>query len=145
MYYPSVTRDPGACAAHVVPLSQLDQDLEAASSLPNYVFITPDMCSDTHDCPIQTGDDWLSQQAGRILTSPAFTTQNSLLVVTWDEGNGENNQVVAVFAGPAAKKGYTSNTRYSHYSLLHTIEAVWGLEPLTANDRNAPLMTELLN
>ncbi len=144
MYYPSVTRDRASCAAHVVPFSQLDQDLGSAASLPNYVFITPDMCSDTHDCPVQTGDDWLAREAGKILDSPAFRTQNSLLVVTWDEGSNDNNQVVAVFAGPAAKQGYTSTNRYTHYSLLHTIEAAWGLQPLTGNDRDAPLMSDLL-
>jgi hypothetical protein len=29
--------------------------------------------------------------------------------------------------------------------LLHTIEDVWGLTPLTDHVRNAPLMSELLN
>jgi phospholipase C len=145
MYYPSVTNDKGFCDEHVVPFSQLDEDLKSASSLPNFVFITPDMCSDTHDCPVQSGDDWLAEQGNKILGSPAFTTQNSLLVVTWDEGSRDNNQVVTVFAGPAARKGFTSGTRYDHYSLLHTIEDAWGLEPLTDSVRDAPLMDELLN
>jgi hypothetical protein len=103
------------------------------------------MCNDTHDCPISTGDDWLSHEVPRILGSPAFTTQNSLLVLTWDEGSKEDNRVATVFAGPAARKGFTSNAAYSHYSLLHTIEDVWGLAPLTDDVRNAPLMSELLN
>ena len=81
----------------------------------------------------------------RILGSPAFTTQNSLLVVTWDEGSDDDNRVATVFAGPAARKGFTSNAAYSHYSLLHTIEEAWGLPPLTDNDRDAPVMRELLN
>ena len=102
----------------------------------------PDMCNDTHDCPISTGDDWLSREVPRILGSPAFTTQNSLLVVTWDEGSKNDNRVATVFAGPAARKGFTSNAAYSHYSLLHTIEDVWGLAPLTDNVRNAPLMSD---
>ena len=113
-------------------------------SLPDYVFITPDMCSDTHDCPVRTGDDWLSRQVPRILRSPAFTTKNSLLVVTYDEGSKSNNHIVTVFAGPAARKGYTSDTRYTHYSLLRTVEDAWGLDPLTDNDRNADGMAELL-
>jgi hypothetical protein len=53
--------------------------------------------------------------------------------------------VATVFAGPAARKGFTSHAAYSHYSLLHTIEDLWGLAPLTDNVRNAPLMNELLN
>lgn len=144
MYYPSVTDDRESCVNHVVPLDRLDEDLKTAQSLPDYVFITPDMCSDTHDCPVRTGDDWLSRQVPKILASPAFTSQNSLLVVTYDEGSGASNQVVTVFAGPAARKGFTSDTRFTHYSLLRTIEDVWGLDPLTDNDRNATTMAELL-
>lgn len=144
MYYPSVTEDRALCADHVVPLSWLDEDLKSARSLPDYVFITPDMCSGTHDCPVRTGDDWLSRQVPKILASPAFTTKNSLLVVTFDEGSRGSNRVAAVFAGPAARKGYISNTRYTHYSLLRTIEDAWGLDPLTENDRNAASMAELL-
>ena len=145
MYYPAVTDDLASCSDHVVPFGRLDQDLQSASALPDYSFISPDMCNDTHDCPISTGDDWLSREVPRILGSPAFTTQNSLLVITWDEGSKDDNRVATVFAGPAARKGFTSNAAYSHYSLLHTIEDVWGLAPLTDNVRNAPLMSDLLN
>jgi phospholipase C len=144
MYYPEVTGDAAYCAAHDVPFTQLDEDLKAASTLPDYVFISPDLCHDMHNCPVATGDAWLSRQVPKILASPAFTQQNSLLVITWDEGRGRNNKVAAVFAGPAARKSYRSDASYGHYSLLHTIEKLWGLAPLTANDRSAPVMDELL-
>lgn len=144
MYYPSVTDNQASCAEHVVPLPRLGEDLKSASSLPNYVFISPNLCNDTHDCPVATGDDWLSLQVPAILASPAFTTQNSLLVITWDEGEGANNAVSTIFAGPAARQGYQSTLPYSHYSLLHTIESLWGLPPLTDNDRNAPVMSDML-
>ena len=144
MYYPSVTNNAGSCSSHVVPLNQLAEDLKTASSLPNYVFISPNLCHDMHNCPVQTGDAWLSQQVPTILSSPAFTTQNSLLVITWDEGEGDNNTVSTIFAGPAARKSHESAPAYNHYSLLHTIESLWGLEPLTDNDKNAPIMTDML-
>ncbi|PYI65820.1 hypothetical protein CVV68_16465 [Arthrobacter livingstonensis] len=148
MYYPSVTDNHASCAAHDVPLTQLSDDLKTASSLPNYVFISPNVCNDMHDCPVATGDTWLSHQVPALLASPAFTTQNSLLVITWDEGGGDNNTVnntvSTIFAGPAARHGYKSPRAYSHYSLLHTIESLWGLAPLTNNDRNAPIMSDLL-
>ncbi|WP_426996950.1 alkaline phosphatase family protein [Pseudarthrobacter sp. N5] len=144
MYYPGVTDDNGSCAAHVVPFPQLAGDLKSASTLPNYVFISPNMCNDMHDCPVETGDAWLSQQVPNILASPAFTTQNSLLVITWDEGSDRSHKVVTIFAGPAAKRGYKSEVHYSHYSLLHTIESTWGLAPLTGNEKAAPVMNELL-
>jgi len=145
MYYPAVTDDAASCSDHVVPYGRLGQDLQSASTLPDYSFISPDMCNDTHDCSIGTGDDWLAREVPRILGSPAFTAQNSLLVLTWDEGSKDDNRVATVFAGPAARKHFTSNAAYSHYSLLHTIEDVWGLSPLTDDVRNAPLMGQLLN
>ena len=145
MYYPAVTADKASCSAHVVPFSRLDQDLRSASALPDYAFISPNLCNDTHNCPIRTGDNWLSREVPKILGAPAFTTQNSLLVLTWDEGSGDDNRVATVFAGPAARRGFTSNAAYSHYSLLHTIEAAWGLPPLTGNDRTAPPMRDMLN
>ncbi|UKA61032.1 alkaline phosphatase family protein [Arthrobacter sp. FW306-04-A] len=145
MYYPGVTGDRNNCAAHVVPFTRFTADLASASTLPNYVFISPNLCNDMHDCPVDTGDAWLAQQVPRILASPAFVTQKSLLVITWDEGSDESNAVGAIFAGPAARKGYQSGAPYSHYSLLHTIEASWGLAPLTNNDQSAPVMDDLLN
>ena len=144
MYYPGLTADAAGCAAHVVPFTEFARDLKTASTLPNYVFISPDLCHNMHDCPIETGDAWLARQVPKILASPAFTRQHSLLVITWDEGRGNRNKVAAIFAGSAAKTSYRSHAAYSHYSLLHTIEDAWALEPLTDNDRNAPVMNDML-
>lgn len=142
VYYEDVGRDVARCREHVVPYDTLAQDL-AADTLPDLVFITPDLCNDMHDCSIGTGDEWLSREVPKILESPGFS-RNSLLVVTFDEGNRASNDVVTIFAGPAAKRGYSSDRAYTHYSLLHTVEAVWDLQPLTANDAGAPVMQDLL-
>ena len=144
VYYPGITDDPAYCAEHVVPLTQLAEDLKSTSSLPDYVFISPNVCNDTHDCPVATGDDWLSRQIPSILNSPAFTKQNSLLVLTWDEDDNEDNTVATIFAGPAARKSYKSAKPYNHYSLLRTVESFWDLEPLTNNDKNASIMSDML-
>lgn len=144
MYYPGVTDNPASCAAHVVPLARLGEDLKSTASLPNYAFISPNLCNDMHNCPVSDGDAWLSQQVPRILASPAFTEQNSLLVITWDEGEDGNNNVTTIFAGPAARQSHTSAVAYSHYSLLHTIQSMWGLDPLSADDKNAPVMADML-
>ena len=94
--------------------------------------------------PSGAGDDWLALQIPRILASPAFTERNSLLVLTWDEGSGANNNVATIFAGPAAKRGYRTDIPYGHYSLLRTIEDAWDLDPLTDNDTHAAPMNDLL-
>ncbi len=144
LYFPSVTSNHSYCATHVVPFSQFAADLATPTSLPNYSFISPNLCNDMHDCSVATGDAWLSVTVPGILHSPAFTRQRSLLVVTFDEGDGSDNIVACVFAGPAAALRTVSPTPYTHYSLLRTIESEWGLTPMTANDGSARVMTALL-
>ena len=143
LYYPDIRDDARRCGAHDVPLTQLAADLGSAATLPNYAFISPNLCSDMHDCSVQTGDAWLAQHVPGILSSPAFMAQHSLLVITWDEGVGQDNHVAALFAGPQVKRGYTSPAYYSHYSLLRTLEDAWRLQPLTSNDRTAPALTDI--
>lgn len=127
----------------VVPYTQLATDLGATATTPNYVFITPNMCNDMHDCSISTGDTWLSQNVPTILNSPAFTTQNSVLNIVWDEDGGtQNNQVASIIVNKAVTPGYHSPNLYNHYSWLKTIEASWGLAPLTANDSAATPMSD---
>lgn len=144
LYHPSVTDDTASCRAHDVPFTQFDADLKRTSTLADYSFISPNLCDDMHDCSVQTGDTWLSREVPAILGSPAFTKQNSLLVITWDEGDSGSNVVPAIFAGPAAKAAYTSHAPFGHYSLLYTIEKAWSLAPLTGNDAGAPVMDGLL-
>ena len=146
MYYPSVTDNRELCADRVVPLGRLDEDLKTERQASRTMSSSPPTCAATRTTarsgPATTG---CPREVPKILASPAFTTKNSLLVVTYDEGSRSSNHIVTVFAGPAARKGYTSETRYTHYSLLRTIGDAWGLDPLTDNDRNAVGMAELLN
>lgn len=144
VYFPSITSDAAYCEAHDVPFTEFAADLARPSGLPDYAFISPNLCNDMHNCSIGTGDTWLSQVVPRILDSRAFTKTNSLLVITWDEGSQDDNAVSTVFAGPAAKRGYRSDVAYTHYSLLRTIEKGWGLAPLTSNDKSARPMDDLL-
>jgi hypothetical protein len=143
LYDPKVTGDDAVCAQHDVPFDRFGADL-AANRLPDYAFVSPDLCNDMHDCDVATGDRWLSRTVPRILGSAAFRSTRSLLVVTFDEGVREDNRVVTVLAGSAAKAGARSSRAYSHYSLLRTIEDAWGIPPLTANDAGATAMTDLL-
>jgi hypothetical protein len=145
LYYPDVTNHPSYCAAHVVPYSDLATDLATPTRLPNYSFVSPNLCDDMHSCSIKTGDTWMAKNVPQILNSPAFTTQRSLLIITFDEGDSANNIVACIFAGSAAKRKYTTATPYSHYSLLRTVESVWDLAPLTRNDAAATPMLSMLN
>lgn len=141
LHYTDILNVSARCA-RVVPFTNLSNDLASAATTPNYVWITPNMCHDMHDCDIIEGDTWLSQNVPTILNSPAFT-QNSLVIVTWDEDDDlHGNHVATVLIGPSVRPGFRSNVAYNHYSLLKTIEQAWGLTPLTANDGNATAMSD---
>jgi acid phosphatase len=137
-YYTTLT----GCATLDVPYPQLSADL-AGNTLPAFSFVTPNLIDDMHDGTIAQGDTWLSQNVPAILNSPAFTTQNSLLLITWDEDDGtQNNQVPMLVINKAVPAGFRSGIHYDHYSLLKTVESAWGLSALTANDANAIPMSD---
>jgi hypothetical protein len=84
--------------ANIVDLSQLDSDL-ATGSVANYVWISPDQCSDMHGrstagaCNfgnvqglIATGDAFLSEWVGKIMSSSAWNG-NSAIFIAWDESD----------------------------------------------------------
>ncbi|HET7488016.1 MAG TPA: alkaline phosphatase family protein [Acidimicrobiales bacterium] len=127
----------------VVPYTSLAGDLASAATTPSYGWITPNLCNDMHDCSIATGDTWLADNVPAILNSPAFTTQNSLLVITFDEDDSsQSNQVATLVINKGVTPGFRSGVHHDHYSLLKTVEAAWGLPALTANDGNAQPMSD---
>ena len=136
IYFRDVRQNWGRCHS-LVPYNRLSQAL-AANQLPDFSWITPNICHDMHDCSVATGDQWLAQNLPPLLESPAFTQQDSLLAIVWDEADGgAGNQVPLILAGRDVKRGYVSRVPATHYSLLRTIEDAWGLPPLTANDQQA--------
>jgi acid phosphatase len=141
VYYNDIRNDPVRCANHVVPYSNLAADLGSVSTTPNYAWITPDLCNDMHDCGISVGDTWLKNNLPALFSSPAWTTQKSVLLLTWDE-DSTANQVATLVIGPSVSPGYQSAAVYNHYSLLSTVESAWGLAPLTSNDANAGPMSD---
>jgi phosphatidylinositol-3-phosphatase len=130
----------GACPANVVPLTQMAGDLTA--NTPRFSWITPDMCHDTHNCPVATGDDWLKQTVGQITDSAAWKS-DGILFITWDEDDGSaSNRVLTLVLAPG--KGHRQSTApYDHYSLLATIEDLMGVGRLGEAAKARP-MSDLL-
>ena len=145
LYYQDILGNAARRKRHVVPYTRLAVDMRSAATTPDYAFIVPNTVDDMHDSSIAVGDAWLSRNVPAILRSPAFTTSPSLLVITWDEGSAGDNHVAAILAGSAVRQHYRSIRPYTHYSLLHTIEVAWRLQPLTANDAAAATMGEFLS
>jgi len=130
----------GQCPPNVVPLSALRGDL--AGSTPRFVWITPDRCHDTHECPVSAGDDWLRGQVKAITTSAAWQ-KSGVLFITWDEDDGSaDNRVLTLVVAPGLGHR-ASQERYTHYSLLATIEDMLGVGRL-GNAAQAAPMSDLL-
>ncbi len=146
LYFDNIRGNLVRCAAHDVPYTNLQADLLTKATTPNFAFVVPNECNDMHDCSVATGDTWLKNNVPAILNSPACTSDKCLVVITWDEAElSSSNQVLTIFAGSAAKTGgFASAADYTHYSLLRTVEAIFGLPTLTANAAAAPPMTDML-
>ena len=85
LYYRGVVRRRADCE-RVVPLDQLRLD-ERAGALPAFVWITPDLCHDMHDCSLTTADRFLAGLLPRLL---ARLGRGGLLFLTWDEGTTDD-------------------------------------------------------
>jgi phosphatidylinositol-3-phosphatase len=162
VYFHSIIDNTTLCDDNVVNLNLLPQDLASAASTPNYVFITPDLCGDGHDAtcsnPSRAGgfggiEQFLQQWVPKITSSPAFKTQNGLLIITFDEAatsdtssccgeipgpnspepgvNGPGGgDVGAVLLSPCIKPGTVSKVPYNHYAMLRSVEDIFGLPHL---------------
>ena len=111
------------------------------SKLPTISVIVPNQVNSMHNGKnpeaIRTGDRWILE---RLDTYVQWAQQhNSLLIVTWDEDNGkENNQIVTLFVGPMVQAG-RYDQRITHYNVLRTIEDLYGLSHAGASAEATPI------
>ena len=131
IYFKAIRENPARCA-RTVPYTQFATD-RAAGVLPDYVWITPDICNDAHDCGIGQADRWLRGVVPMITTSQAFK-EGGVLFITFDEGdsklgccgNAAGGRIFTLVLSPLVKPGSVSELEYSHYSLLKTVATAWG-------------------
>ena len=109
------------------------------ASLPTVSFVIPNNDNNMHDGSIGQGDTWLNRQLSGYANWAL--ANNSLLIVTWDEDDGgPHNQIPTVIYGGHVQPG-TYNEPISHYSVLSTLEQMYGL-PKTGNAAGAaPIAT----
>ncbi|WP_233843765.1 alkaline phosphatase family protein [Dyella sp. 2HG41-7] len=159
VYFHSIIDSKSSCNSHVVNLDHLANDLAHISTTANFVYITPNLCHDGHDAPCKNGeqgglisaDAFLRAWVPRIVDSPAFK-QDGLLIITFDEGNDGTSccnekplpggpqpggkigpgggQIGAVMLSPYIAPGTVSKVEYNHYSLLRSLEDIFGLSHL---------------
>ena len=130
---------------NLVPFTQFATDL-AAGNLPNYSWVTPNLCDDAHDCPLSTADTWLQTNIDPLIKNPSFQ-KDGLLIVVFDESGSDNTngggRVVCVLISPASSKvAFQSTTLYQHPSVLRlTLEGL-GVKNLPGAAVSAPPMWE---
>ncbi len=110
------------------------------ASLPTVSFVIPNLDNDMHDGSIAQGDTWLYRKLSPYASWAK--TNNSLLILTWDEDdNTARNQIPTIIYGADVKPGAYPEP-ISHYNVLSTLEQMYGL-PKTGYAANAPAITDI--
>ncbi|MGB7542944.1 MAG: alkaline phosphatase family protein [Burkholderiales bacterium] len=142
-----------------------------SGDVPNFLFIAPNQCNDQHGrgnagpfCNFDPSDNGL--QAGlnpalmirgdmsvqnlvtAIKSSPAWHQGNNAIIVMWDENDystaPNTNQVMLIVDTNYGVHGVKSAQRYTHFSLLKSLEAGFALPCLNhACDDNVRVMSDL--
>jgi hypothetical protein len=112
------------------------------ATLPELSVVVPNLADDMHDNGIGSGDRWVKAHLNGY--AQWAKTHNSLLIVMSDEndadpnygGNqpGENgNGALAVAVGARIAAGKSNTGHFDHYSMLRTLEDLFGLKHLGAS------------
>jgi hypothetical protein len=153
-----------------VGFDQLFADL-AKGDAPAFSFIVPNQCNDQHGrgngtaycnydpddngtqgglnpALIQSGDQAIQRIVTAIHASPSWREGRAAIVMVWDENDyfhaPETNKVVLTVDKNYGTHATTSNVRYTHFSLLKSLEAGLVLPCLNhACDTLVPVMSDL--
>jgi Phosphoesterase family len=121
-------------SADTIDFSQFPSDY---SQLPAVSFVVPDLQDDMHDGTMQQADSWAQSNIGAY--AQWAKSNNSLLIVEWDEDDGtHNNNIPTIIYGADVQPGSYSET-INDYSILRTIEDSFGLAPLGASTTATPV------
>ena len=139
-------------------------------NVPAFLFIAPNQCNDQHGksgenvyCNydpadngtqnglnpglIYRGDVMVQKLVTAIEGSPAWKRGNNAIVLTWDENDysvGLPNQVVTLVIPNRGGQRVVSGNFYTHFSLLKTLEAGFGLPCLNnACNPSVAVMSDL--
>jgi hypothetical protein len=99
------------------------------TTLPTVCMVTPNLDNDMHDGTIQQGDQWL--QTNIDAYAQWAKSNNSLLIVVWDEDDGsQNNQVAMLMVGQIVQAGVQDTQTLNHDSLCQLICDMYGIPPM---------------
>jgi phosphatidylinositol-3-phosphatase len=135
MYFSSITRNRSQCA-NVVPLGRLATDLSSGTA-PPFLWVTPNLCHDGHDCGTATADAWLHAEM-QTVTASSWYRQGASVIVTWDEGDTDRGCCTGAAGGQIPTLVVSSRGRQrlttpgDHDGTLRGIEEAYGVGLLGA-------------
>ncbi len=147
--YLTDVQDSAAGKETLVPFTQFATDL-ASGKLPDYSFVTPNLCNDAHNCALSVADAWLKTNIAPLLTSTPFKDDGVLIIVFDESGDDDTHgggRVAAVIISPKfSKAGYQSTTLYQHESTLRLmLEGLGITDSLPGAAATAPTMWEFFD
>jgi acid phosphatase len=157
-YFQNLAPGTPAQKAHLQDYKDFVHDIEQ-NTLPQVAFYKPIGQYNLHPgyTNVTDGDRHLADLMMKLQGSAAYS--DMLIVITWDENGGQwdhvppprrdrwgpGSRIPLIAVGPTVKRGYIDRTPYDFGSILRTIEARFGLDPLEDADRNAYPMRNLLH
>jgi Phosphoesterase family len=141
--------------SHQVPIDDLTTNL-ASGNLPRFSYIVPDECHDMHGDPpycldsgnegdpqnqhlIAVGDEYLGGLVSAITNAAFWARGNNAIVITYDSGDNQQGccdarpgggQVANIVITSHGPRGVQYSTPSNHYSLLSTLQNLFGLRCL---------------
>ncbi len=103
-------------------------------TLPTLAFVTPNLCNDTHDCPVATGDAWLAGWVPEIVGTKAWARGDTALVISYDEYTPIPN----VWVAPSVRPGARADASITLYALLRTVEEMLGIKAFLGGAATSP-------
>ncbi|KAL5340866.1 phosphoesterase family-domain-containing protein [Aspergillus crustosus] len=145
IFFDSVTED-ATRLRQIKNFTSFYEDLEN-KKLPQYSFITPNMTNDGHDTDISFSGTWTWEFLIDLLDNDYFT-KDTLILLTFDENDTYEigNKVFSFLLGDAVPEsllGKEDNTFYTHYSIIASLSANFGIPSLGRWDCGANLLSFL--
>ena len=133
--YANVQKSAGRCS-RIVEAKQFDRDF-VAGHLPAFALYVPNDRNNGHDTGVRYAAEAMKKRFGALLDDPRFT-KDTIFVVTFDESTRlGGNRILTIMVGDTVRAGIEVKERYDLYSLLRTIEEIFGTGTLGLEDAKA--------
>lgn len=121
------------CGSSIADLGRIAPDAAGTGSAPAFSYILPGPAHDG-STSLADADAWLRVTLPAILDSKAYN-DGGLVIVTFDAGaptdvEAGGGRVGALLLSPFVTAGGTINAPYDPFSLLASIEGLFGLDPI---------------